>query len=64
MSFFVIHAFSKGMVMYQKPTLVCFGTLRELTQIGLNRDCDGGIQGITAGVASATDGTWLACRHS
>jgi hypothetical protein len=50
--------------MYAKPQVVCFGTLRELTQIGLNQDCDGGIQGITAGVASATDGTWLACRRS
>jgi hypothetical protein len=50
--------------MYVKPEVVRFGTLRELTQIGLNADCDGGIQGITAGVASATDGSWLKCRRS
>jgi hypothetical protein len=50
--------------MYEKPKVVCFGTLRDLTRIGLNQDCDGGIQGITAGVASATDGTWLACHRS
>lgn len=50
--------------MYQKPRVVCFGTLRDLTQIGLNHDCDGGIQGIGPGVASATDGSWWACRQS
>ena len=50
--------------MYAKPQVVCFGTLRELTKIGLNQDCDGGIQGITAGVATATDGDWLKCRRS
>ena len=50
--------------MYEKPKLVCFGRLRDLTQLGLNHDCDGGIQGISAGVASATDGSWLGCRTS
>ena len=50
--------------MYVKPEVVKFGTLRELTQLGLNQDCDGGIQGITAGVAAATDGDWLRCRRS
>jgi hypothetical protein len=50
--------------MYQKPTIVCFGTLRDLTKIGLNQDCDGGILGISPGVTAATDGSWLACRHS
>lgn len=53
-----------GIPMYEKPKLVCFGRLRDLTQLGLNHDCDGGIQGITAGVASATDGSWLGCRTS
>lgn len=54
--------------MYEKPKVVCFGTLRALTQIGLNTDCDGGIQGVPgpvgAAVASGTDGSWLACRRS
>jgi hypothetical protein len=49
---------------YQKPKIVCFGTLRDLTQLGLNQDCDGGILGISASVSSATDGSWLGCRHS
>lgn len=30
---------------YQKPKLERFGTLRELTLIGLGQDGDGGIQG-------------------
>ncbi len=45
--------------MYVKPHLVKFGTVRDLTQIGLNQDCDGGIWGI-----SATDGTWWRCEDS
>lgn len=40
--------------MYQKPELRTFGTLRELTLIGLNQDCDGGIFGIG-------DGDWWFC---
>jgi len=50
--------------MYVKPEVVKFGTLRELTQIGLGSDCDGGIAGITTGIAAATDGSWLKCRRS
>ena len=50
--------------MYVKPEVVKFGTLRELTRVGLDNDCDGGIAGITAGVAAATDGAWLKCRRS
>ena len=50
--------------MYVKPEIVRFGTLRELTKIGLDSDCDGGIEGITAGVTAATDGSWLKCRRS
>ena len=50
--------------MYVKPQVVRFGTLRLLTQLGLDHDCDGGIQGVTPGVASATDGSWLKCRQS
>lgn len=30
---------------YEKPTLERFGTIRELTLIGLGDDGDGGIQG-------------------
>ena len=30
---------------YKKPTLERFGTLRDLTLIGLGQDGDGGIQG-------------------
>ena len=50
--------------MYVKPEVVKFGTLRELTQIGVGSDCDGGIAGITTGIATATDGSWLKCRRS
>ena len=32
--------------MYQKPKLERFGTLRELTLVGTDADCDGGIFGI------------------
>ena len=45
--------------MYKKPEIVKFGTLRELTQIGLDNDCDGGLFGI-----SVTDGTWLGCNRT
>jgi hypothetical protein len=34
--------------MYSKPTLERFGTLRELTLVGLSTNCDGGIFGIGA----------------
>lgn len=41
--------------MYVKPNMQRYGSLRELTLIGLNADCDGGIWGI-----SATNGSsWL-----
>ena len=50
--------------MYVKPQVVRFGTLRELTQIGLDNDCDGGIDGISASVTAGTDGSWLKCRRS
>lgn len=42
--------------MYVKPSVERFGSLRELTLIGLNTDCDGGVWGI-----SATDGSTLGC---
>lgn len=35
--------------MYSKPQVQRFGSLRELTQLGLNQDCDGGIFGIGDG---------------
>jgi hypothetical protein len=50
--------------MYVKPQVVRFGTLRELTQIGIYNDCDGGLNGVSPGVSSATDGDWLRCRRS
>ena len=52
--------------MYVKPEVVRFGTLRELTQLGLDRDCDGGLAGVAPGVTTSTagDGTWLKCRRS
>ncbi len=40
--------------MYVKPRLERFGSVRELTQLGLNQDCDGGIFGIG-------DGDWWFC---
>ena len=43
--------------MYKKPSLVEFGTLRELTLLGISADCDGGIYGIG-------DGDWWACDGS
>lgn len=43
--------------MYIKPTLERFGSLRELTQLGFNADCDGGIYGIG-------DGSWFACEDN
>lgn len=45
--------------MYVKPEVVKFGTLRDLTKIGFDHDCDGGVFGI-----GATDGSWLKCRQS
>ena len=44
--------------MYTKPQVVKFGTLRELTQIGLDADCDGGI------VYGIGDGTWIGCNRT
>jgi hypothetical protein len=43
--------------MYVKPQLERFGSVRELTQLGLDRDCDGGIHGIG-------DGTLVGCYDS
>jgi len=43
--------------MYKKPEIVKFGTLRELTQLGLDRDCDGGIFGVV-------DGTLIGCNRT
>jgi len=37
--------------MYVKPQVQRFGTVRELTQLGLGQDCDGGIWGIANGSA-------------
>jgi hypothetical protein len=34
---------------YAKPSVTDLGTLRQLTQIGQNPDCDGGIFGIGNG---------------
>lgn len=42
--------------MYCKPEVKRFGTVRELTQLGLDRDCDGGVFGIA-------DGTWVGCEN-
>ena len=48
--------------MYVKPQLQRFGSLRELTLIGLDANCDGGVQlGPVSGVA---DGSWLHCNRS
>ena len=44
--------------MYVKPKLQVFGMLRELTQLGLDPDCDGGVFGISA---TAVTGNW-GCR--
>ena len=43
--------------MYTKPQVVKFGTLRELTQLGFDRDCDGGIYGVV-------DGTTVFCNRT
>jgi hypothetical protein len=43
--------------MYTKPQVVKFGTLRELTQLGTNQDCDGGFFGVPG-----TDGSQLLCN--
>jgi len=43
--------------MYTKPQVVKFGTLRELTQIGLDADCDGGVFGVA-------NGSSLGCSRS
>lgn len=40
--------------MYTKPKLERFGSLRELTLVGLSADCDGGVYGIG-------DGDWFFC---
>lgn len=46
--------------MYQKPTLDRFGSLRDLTQLGMGADCDGGILGISG---SPGDGSSLFCAN-
>lgn len=48
--------------MYEKPQVVCFGTLRELTQIGVSSDCDGGVQGVRPTAVSTISP--VACRRS
>jgi hypothetical protein len=45
--------------MYSKPQVQKFGSLRELTQVGFDADCDGGIFGIDGVV----DGS-LGCDRS
>lgn len=45
--------------MYSKPAVIDLGTLRELTRIGFDQDCDGGIFGI-----GVTDGSWLKCERT
>jgi len=34
---------------YTKPKLERYGSLRQLTQIGLDSDCDGGVWGVVDG---------------
>lgn len=43
--------------MYNSPNLERYGSMRELTQLGLNADCDGGIFGIG-------DGSWAKCDNN
>jgi len=51
-----------GRTMYVKPKLERFGSLRELTLIGTNADCDGGIFGISA--VGNGDNWWdLGCHN-
>ncbi len=45
--------------MYTKPTLERFGTFRELTQVGLGADGDGGIWG-----TGFLDGCYYGCDRS
>ncbi|HSH46155.1 MAG TPA: hypothetical protein VK966_09880 [Longimicrobiales bacterium] len=42
--------------MYSKPELQKFGSMRELTLLGLDQDCDGGVFGIG-------DGSWIGCSE-
>jgi hypothetical protein len=44
--------------MYQKPRVQQFGSFRELTQIGLGEDGDGGLVGFGRIVGVVTDGQW------
>lgn len=46
--------------MYQKPRLERFGSLRDLTQVGTDSDCDGGIWGI--GVDGSNIGEFFGVR--
>jgi hypothetical protein len=48
--------------MYNKPQVVKFGTLRELTQLGLGADCDGGIS--IGPITVVPDGSDIGCRRS
>ena len=43
---------------YEKPVVVRLGLLREVTQIGWNTDCDGGI---VLGTTSVGDGEYWGC---
>ena len=45
--------------MYQKPQLVQYGTLRELTLIGFGADGDGGLFGL--GIAN---GCFIGCNNN
>lgn len=43
--------------MYESPRLERFGSMRELTLLGLGPDCDGGIFGIA-------NGAWVGCKDN
>jgi hypothetical protein len=43
--------------MYNSPKLERFGSMRDLTMLGISADCDGGIHGIG-------DGDWLMCNNN
>jgi hypothetical protein len=49
--------------MYTKPRLERFGTLRELTLVGWNADCDGGIFGIGDG-SNVSEFFGFACNNN
>jgi len=43
---------------YAKPSVTDLGTLRQLTQQGLDSNCDGGV------VWGIGDGSWVNCSRS